>query len=265
MNYTGKNHTFVVCAYKESPYLEACICSLKKQTISGSTILLSTSTPNVHISELAEKHQLPLYINTGRKSIADDWNFGCAQVKTPLYTIAHQDDIYKPEYLERVLKNLKDSRNPLIAFTDYEELREDQVCQTNKLLKIKRMMLKPLTVRRFWKSRWIRRRVLSVGDPICCPSVTFVKDRLSEKVFTFGYRSDVDWQAWERLSRLNGSFVYVNSPLMYHRIHEDSETSKVLGDHARMQEDFEMFCRFWPKPVAKLLVKAYGSAEKSNG
>ncbi len=26
MNYTGKNHTFVVCAYKESPYLEACYC-----------------------------------------------------------------------------------------------------------------------------------------------------------------------------------------------------------------------------------------------
>ena len=57
MNYTGKNHTFVVCAYKESPYLEACICSLKKTDLSGEHDPLSTSTPNVHISELAEKHQ----------------------------------------------------------------------------------------------------------------------------------------------------------------------------------------------------------------
>ena len=104
-----------------------------------------------------------------------------------------------------------------------------------------------------------------MGDPICCPSVTFVKDRLPEKVFTFGYRSDVDWQAGAAVTSERFFCVYVNSPLMYHRIHEDSETSKVLGDHARMQEDFEMFCRFWPKPVAKLLVKAYGSAEKSNG
>lgn len=106
--------------------------------------------------------------------------------------------------------------------------------------------------------------MLSLGDAICCPSVTFVKDRLPEKIFTFGYRSDVDWQAWEKISHLKGSFVYVNRPLMCHRIHEESETSKVLGDHARKQEDYEMFCRFWPRPIARILVKIYGLAEHSN-
>ena len=51
---------------------------------------------------------------------------------------------------------------------------------------------------------------------------------------------------------------------MYHRIHEESETSKVLGDHARKQEDYEMFCKFWPSPIAKCLVKLYTLAEHSN-
>ena len=60
------------------------------------------------------------------------------------------------------------------------------------------------------------------------------------------------------------SFVYVKQPLMYHRIHEESETSKVLGDHARKQEDYEMFCKFWPSPIAKCLVKLYTLAEHSN-
>ena len=42
------DHTFAICAYKESPYLEECIKSLKNQTIK-SNILIATSTPNDYI------------------------------------------------------------------------------------------------------------------------------------------------------------------------------------------------------------------------
>lgn len=263
MIYTEKNHTFVVCAYKESPYLEECIQSLLKQTKSG-CVIIATSTPNEYIQKIADKYELSVFVNDGKTSIADDWNYGCSKVETELFTIAHQDDIYVEKYLEKILENLNRAKKPLIAFTDYQELRNTGLCRENRLLKVKRIMLKPLTIRRFWRSKWIRRRVLSIGDPICCPSVTFVKSHLPEKIFTFGYRSDVDWQAWEKISRLNGSFVYVSSPLMYHRIHEESETSKVLGDNARGQEDYEMFCKFWPKSIAKLFVRLYASAEQSN-
>ena len=41
-------HTFVICAYKESEFLEECILSLKKQSIK-SEILIATSTPNKYI------------------------------------------------------------------------------------------------------------------------------------------------------------------------------------------------------------------------
>lgn len=263
MTYSERNHTFVVCAYKESPYLSECIDSLLNQTKKGE-IIISTSTPNSYIQEIAEKYHLPIYVNSGKTSIADDWNFGCSKVRTELFTIAHQDDLYEKEYLQKILENVNQSEEPLIAFTDYYELRNGKLCRDNTLLKVKRLMLKPLTIRRFWKSKWIRRRVLSFGDAICCPSVTFVKDRLPEKIFTFGYRSDVDWQAWEKISRMKGSFVYVDKPLMCHRIHEESETSKILGEHARKQEDYEMFCKFWPRPVAKCLIKLYEFAEHSN-
>ena len=79
-----------------------------------------------------------------------------------------------------------------------------------------------------------------------------------------GFRSDEDWQAWELLSRKRGAFVYCNRILMYHRIHDGSETSAILGDSARGNEDFQMFCKFWPKPIARLLTRAYSSSEKSN-
>ena len=47
-----KNHTFVICAYKESPYLEECIQSLMNQRIK-SNVIITTSTPNVYIERLA--------------------------------------------------------------------------------------------------------------------------------------------------------------------------------------------------------------------
>ena len=55
-------HTFVICAYKESRYLEACIKSLKGQTIQ-SNIIIVTSTPNDFISGMADKYNLPYLVN----------------------------------------------------------------------------------------------------------------------------------------------------------------------------------------------------------
>ena len=44
-------HTFAICAYKESVYLETCIRSLKEQTIE-SNIIMVTSTPNEYLVQV---------------------------------------------------------------------------------------------------------------------------------------------------------------------------------------------------------------------
>lgn len=263
MNYTGKNHTFAICAYKESPFLEECIQSLLGQTI-PSTIIIVTSTDNAYIQNMAEKYHLELFINHGESGITQDWMFAYRSARTELMTIAHQDDTYDRLYTETVLQQLSAARHPLIAFTDYGELRNGAIVNKNTLLKVKRTMLLPLHLKIFHNSIFVRRRVLSFGCPICCPSVTFVKDNLPDQIFFPGFRSDEDWQAWELLSRKRGAFVYCNRSLMYHRIHDGSETSAILGDSARGNEDFQMFCKFWPKPIARLLTRAYSSSEKSN-
>ena len=48
-----KQHTFVICAYQESEYLEECIRSLMRQTVK-SEILMATSTPNPYIKKVSE-------------------------------------------------------------------------------------------------------------------------------------------------------------------------------------------------------------------
>ena len=262
--YRGENHTFAICAYKESRYLEECIQSIKMQNV-PSNIIMSTSTPNEHIYRLAEKYGITLYINEGKGGIAEDWNYAYSKSETELVTLAHQDDIYEPDYVRRVIECLNQSRHPLIAFTDYNELRNGMVVRSNKLLTVKRVLLSPLRWKALWNSIWIRRRILSLGSAICCPAVTLVKENLPDRIFETGMKSNIDWEAWEKISRQKGSFVYCRKPLMCHRIHEDSTTTDIIQDGERQREDIEMFRKFWPKWFAVFWEKLYSHGEKSNG
>lgn len=260
---TMKKHIYAVCAYKESPYLEECIQSIKEQTVS-SEILVATSTPNSYIEKICKKYNLSMYVNEGEKGITQDWNFAYKMADAEMVTIAHQDDVYLPNYTEEIMSMAECATKPLILFTDYAELRNGEMVKKNKLLKVKRIMLFPLRFKCFWNSRFVRRRILSLGSPIACPAVTYVKKNLPETIFQAGFRSDEDWEAWEMLSRRKGAFAYTNQIGMCHRIHEESETSVILGDNARTEEDFIMFCKFWPKSIAKILTKLYSTSEKSN-
>lgn len=264
MMYTAADHTWVICAYRESTFLEACIRSLKAQTLATS-IRMTTSTPCAFIEDLARRYDIPLTVNTGEAGIGGDWNFALSQVGTPVATLAHQDDIYDPDYSKCVLEKLNAARRPLIAFPDYYELRNGEKVYDNRNLRIKKVLLFPLRFKGLQGSRWVRRRVLSVSDPISCPAVTYVLENLPQPVFETRLKCDLDWQAWERLSRLNGSFCYIHRPLMGHRIHEASTTTQIIGDNnGRSAEDLEMFLKFWPRPIALLLNRLYAASQDSN-
>jgi glycosyltransferase involved in cell wall biosynthesis len=260
-----ESHTFAICAYKESPYLEDCIRSVKGQSIK-SNVLIATSTPNEWIDKLAEKYDIPVYVNTKEKGITQDWNFAYSCCDTDLITLAHQDDVYGKHYVEEMFKCLSQAADPLIYFTGYAELRNGKIAGISSMLKIKRMMLWPLTIKMLQKNIFIRRAILSLGNPICCPAVTFVKHNgnLPDEIFSHGFRSNEDWEAWEKLSRLKGEFVYKDRTCVLHRIHEGSETSIILGENKRHEEDFVMFHKFWPKSIAGILSKIYSSCEKFN-
>ncbi len=231
-------------------------------------VLIATSTPNDYIFDLAKKYDIKVYVNEKMKfksNIATDWNFAVSKASTPLVTITHQDDIYLPDYAREIIKNVNYTSHPLIAFTDYSELRDGgKEVRSNKLLNIKRIMLFPMRARFTWKSIFVRRRILAFGSAICCPSVTYVKPNLPKQLFIPGYRGGIDWQAWERFSKLKGEFVFCNNILMSHRIHSESETSAIIADSNRRKEDFEMFCKFWPKWVARIIEHFYKDSENQN-
>ena len=256
-----ENHTFVICAYKESEYLEECINSVLNQTVK-SNVIMSTSTPNDFIKGLAEKYNIQLFINTGDKGIGQDWNFGISNVKTDYVTVAHQDDIYKPTYLEEIVNQIEKGKDFVIAFTDYREIKNGEEIKLTKNLKIKKILLFPLKF--FRKSKFIRRRSLSLGSAICCPSVTVNKKVTGENPYRTELKCDLDWDTWDKYSTYKEGFLYISKELMCHRIHEESETSNLIQNNTRLEEDLLMLERYWPKPIAKFIMKFYKNAIKTN-
>lgn len=259
-------HVYAIPAYKDSPYLTDCIASLEKQQVK-SPVLLCTATPSDRLKALAEQHGFSYHVNPDAPDIAGDWNFAmkCARAEgADFVTLCHQDDIYLPGYGAAFHKMAAAHDDILIFFTDYGEQRGDQLVTRSRLLNIKRALLWMMRIKPFQTWRFAKRRTLSLGDPICCPSVTMNLNRLPDHFFQRGMITNLDWQAWETASNMPGRFAYHREMLMLHRIHPSSTTSQVLGEGGRGAQDEIMFRKFWIAPIAKVLARLYASSEKSN-
>lgn len=255
-------HTFVVLAYKESEFLESCIKSVLDQTIK-TNVLIATTTPNNYIKNIAKKYKIKI-IEGEHTTIGGDFDFALNCADTPLVTIAHQDDIYEKEYTENIIKEYNKNKKSIIIFSDYYEIRNNKKTLKNTNLTIKRILLFPLRLKKLSNLKFIKRIVLSFGDPICCPSVTFVKESCPKEVFNCDFKCNVDWYAWEKLSKQNGKFIYIPKKIMGHRIDESTTTTDIIKQGIRTQEDLVMFKKFWPEKIARLINKFYSNSEKSN-
>lgn len=256
-------HTFVVLAYKESQYLEECVKSVLNQKYK-SKVVIATATPNEFINNIAKKYGLNIIVNNNHRSIGGDFDFAINCGKTPLVTIAHQDDIYDYEYSYQMVNAYKNNRESLIIFPHYYEIKENNKIYKNKNLNIKRLLLMPLRISKLGKYKINKRLVLRFGNAICCPAVTFNKDKIDTPLFEYDFKCDVDWHAWESLSIKKGSFIYINQPLMGHRVHNESTTTELINDRTRTNEDLIMFKRFWPEWFAKIINRFYVKAENNN-
>lgn len=256
-----KNHTFVVCAYKESEYLEKTIESLEKQIVK-SNIIISTSTPNTYIEEIAKKHNLKLFINNKCEGIGPDWNFALSCAQTQYVTLAHQDDLYDLHYTEEIQRSVKKYKDIIMLFTNYKEIRNNVIVRKNFNLIIKSIMLIPIMI--FKKSKWAKMIILRFGNPICCPSVCLNVNKTGIKAFKEDMKSNIDWGTWIELANQKGAFIYLKKALTFHRIHINSETSKCIENNERIKEDYEIFCRLWPKWFAKFIMIFYKHAQDLN-
>ena len=127
-----KLHTFAICAYGDSPYLEECMASLACQR-QKSEIICCTSTPSPYIEELAEKYRIPLYVREGESGIREDWLFAYRKASGDLVTIAHQDDRYEKRYAETLFSMYEKYPDMTVFCSDYATLRMERETEAPKL------------------------------------------------------------------------------------------------------------------------------------
>ncbi|MGV8932959.1 MAG: glycosyltransferase family A protein [Luteimonas sp.] len=250
-------HTFVVPAYGQSPHLRACLDSLSRQT-QPSAIVIATSTPHDGLASIAQAFGARLAVHAPNAGIGADWNFALAQARTPWVTLAHQDDVYLPTFTHKTLALADAHPSASLVLTGYAELLGDTTRASTPMLRIKRALLElGFLGRDAVARRGAKLRLLRFGCPIPCPSVSLNLAALGRVRFRDDLQVNLDWDAWRQLALRDGAFAYAREPLMLHRIHAASETSAAIAQGVRAAEDRMMFEALWPRPIARLLARAY--------
>ena len=248
-------HIFAISAYRESPYLTECLKSLKRQ-ISGSEVILCTSTPSPFLEKTACEYGVPYFVREGTPGLKDDWNFCLAAAKecgADLVTIAHQDDIYLPEYGKMVTDAAKD--DTVLVFTAAENINAQGEKIRGKAESVKRI-LRGIKAGR--KSTFSKKFIIAFGNSVPCPACTYNIKRTGLPLFKSDKRFVIDWETLYELAETEGSFAYIKKPLVRIRLHGGSETKKTMGEDIRAKEEMYMFEKMHTKPVASLLMKFYG-------
>lgn len=259
---SGKNynysHTFVVVAYKESPYLEECIKSLVNQTVKAN-ILVSTSTPNDYIEKIAKKYKLKVIHTNQPSDIQADWNYGYNYAKTDLVTIAHQDDVYDEKYLENILKVANQYKDFRMIQTDYWAFKNGKKT-IDKNMKIKKILKFPLRSRVLARMKFFKVLSLAFGNSVNCPSVTYNKKIIGKNAFTSDLKFGLDWDTFLKFARQKGVYLYIPKPLISYRIHDGATTKEFIVDQRRVTEDRIMFGKIWPTFMVNIIMKFYVNA-----
>lgn len=249
-------HTFVILAYKESPYLKACIHSVLNQSVQ-SAVVIATSTPNSYIQHLADENGLQVLVNPKGGSIGKDWNFGLQCADTKYVTLAHQDDIYYPDFAKRCIAEAEKNTTtkPLMAFTRSLTYKGDKEVGLSFKNIIRWILIMPFHLKRCISSKVIKQSILLFSNSISCPGVFYIKENL--KGFRFNEEATyiLDWQAWYEMSQMEGAFIYVPDVLHMHREHRESATSSTQVSTLQ-QEEFNLLNRIWGNAaIAKLITR----------
>ncbi len=219
-------------------------------------MLITTSTPSAFIDAVAQEYAVPVLVNGGQSGIAGDWNFALGATGARWVTLAHQDDVYRPRFLERSLALLRSSQG-VMCFTSYQEIDDEGRDTSSKISKVTHLLEWATLGGRTVITPARMRAFLSMGDPLPCSSVTFDRARLGDFAFSDDYKCNLDWDAWVRLLEQGRLCVRVPERLVGRRHNPLTATSRLIREGVRQREDLRMFRRLWPSPLAEAIALAY--------
>ena len=210
------------------------------------------------MTALSKEYSIPILLNPKGGSISNDWNFAIKQGSGDLIVLAHQDDLYAPSFAHEFIEFYQKNLSAGLIFSQAHEIIKDRLIQNGKREIVKNILRNFAFGERKTISTSDRyRRLLGFGCAIPCPAVAFTKDIARNLTFSDKFSVNLDWNTWSDLAAKGVPFGYIPKPLMSHRIHPEAETQLGIIEKRREKEDYQLFLRYWPKPIAQLLLALY--------
>jgi glycosyltransferase involved in cell wall biosynthesis len=248
--------TLIVPTRNAGAHLRATLCSLLAQTRQDFTLLLVDDASTDGTPELARTvagDRLQIFRNEVPLGIPGNWNRGAALVRTPLFALVHQDDVYAATWLERMLGALEPADAAAFAH-----------CQAGTIDGRDRNGLGPAErfKLRFWHGlmavdRAVHFARLCAGNFIACPSVVL---RTSAFAAAGGFRRDLrfaaDWELWLRLLLAGHSACAVHATLVDYRRHPAAATPAAAANLSRYREELQVAAWAHEQGVAAGLLPA---------
>jgi glycosyltransferase involved in cell wall biosynthesis len=198
--------TFAIPCRNGSVHLRPLLQSLLRQTEPDFVLLLvddGSSDGSAALAREVAGDRIAVHRNDPALGIGGNWNRCIELVTTPFFCLAHQDDIYEPRYLERLLAALRARPDAGMAHCRATAVDVDGVAFVSPAEQFKE---------HFWRHT---------------PGV----DRL---------RFALDWDYWFRLLRAGFGIADIDELLVRYRRHDGAASKAASADRSRFEEELQV-------------------------
>lgn len=220
-------------------YLKSTLESIISQSYSNYKVYLidnASTDESIEIFQSFKDNRFVLVEYFERVSLAENLNRCLKNVKAELFCIMHTDDIYFPDYLKIMSKNLISNELALISFCDSLAINDKGIKLNSFKYLLKRISFdKPGSVKILSSDEAFLK--LFSYNFIVAPSVMYKKEVISK----IGYFNEsqmfvVDWEYYFRILFSNRGILKINSPYFYYRFHKNQLTYSMTRDLNKYSE-----------------------------
>jgi glycosyltransferase involved in cell wall biosynthesis len=229
--------TIAIPSCNGAAHVAALLRSLLAQSRQDFALLLvddASSDDTVAVATAVAGDRLRIVRHPQRVGLAANFAHAASLVETPFFCLAHQDDVYAPDYLATLLAALERAPAATFAHCTATAIDGDGNALTAAAERFKHGLARKAVdadpVRLF--------QLLWRGNFVCCPSVLF---RTAAFRALGGFDTSLsfalDWELWFRCTRRQQPFVTVLTPLVRYRRHAGNATRAATRSLRRFEEE----------------------------
>lgn len=251
--------TFAIPCYDAGPHLRPLLESLLAQTRQDFALLLVDDASADGSAALAREivgDRIAIHRNPERLGIGANWNRCAELVDTPYFCLAHMDDVYAPDFLERVLGPLE--ARPDAGFAHCRAVAIDAAGSPFDS-----------AIERYKDAFWAEHAspapqaqfaLLRKGNFVACPTAIYRREVFARVgPFDTSLRFALDWQHHLRMVLAGAEVVAIREPLLRYRRHARSATTVEVASLDRYREEAAVIrwleqqgqARGWVSPASR--------------